>query len=257
MPKISFTIITLNEEKNILRCLNSLKNLSDDVVIADSFSTDKTCELATKWGAKVFQQKFLGYGGQKNFAAEQCQHDWIFSIDADEELSEELRQTLQHFIQEEQSATTVFQINRRTNFRQQWIYHGGWYPDKLIRLYHRKHAAWTNPPVHENLIPHIKTEPAFLEGHLNHYSFPTFKSQIETNIKYAQLGAHDLIKKRTPHVAEIFYRPIFKFLECYIWKLGFLDGQAGLLIALNAAYSLYMKFAFAAFDLANKDKDSV
>lgn len=250
MRKISVTIISFNEAVNVARALRSVSAISDDLIVVDSFSTDQTCEVAREFGAKVTQRKFTGYGDQKNFAASLCQNDWIFSIDADEELSPELIENLKKFIAEETAAPfPLYKICRRTSFRGQWIYHGGWYPDRIPRLYHKAQASWTNPKVHERLLP-LKEGPAgFIDGHLNHYSFPTFKSQIDTNTKYALFGAKELIKNGRPSLLKLFFKPIFKFLECYFYKLGFLDGLAGLIIAFNAAHSLYLKYAFAIFDL--------
>lgn len=254
MRKISVTIISFNEAVNIARALRSVSSISDDLVVVDSFSHDHTCEVAREFGAKVVQRKFTGYGDQKNFAASLCQNDWIFSIDADEELSPELIVALQKFSQEEGEAPfPLYKICRRTSFREQWIYHGGWYPDRIPRLYHKAKASWTNPQVHERLLAHEDLPLGFIEGHLNHYSFPTFKSQIDTNTKYAFFGAHELIKKGRPSLAKLFYKPVFKFLECYLYKRGFMDGLAGLVIALNAAHSLYMKYAFAYFDLSHQE----
>lgn len=250
MGKISVTIICFNEAVNIARALRSASLISDDLIVVDSFSKDQTCEVAREFGAKVVQRQFTGYGDQKNFAASLCRHDWIFSLDADEEFSPELITSLQKFCEiENEVPYSLYKICRRTSFRGQWIYHGGWYPDRIPRLYHKSRASWTNPPVHERLLPITDSPSGFIEGHLNHYSFPTFKSQIDTNTKYAFLGAQDLIKKGQPSLAKIFYKPFFKFLECYIYKRGFMDGLAGLIIALNAAHSLYMKYAFAYFDL--------
>ena len=253
MRKISVTIIAFNEAINIARALRSVSTISDDIVVVDSFSTDQTCEVAREFGAKVTQRAWSGYGDQKNFAASLCLHDWIFSIDADEELSSELIESLKAFCQNsEEPPHPLYKICRRTSFRGQWIYHGGWYPDRIPRLYHRERCSWTNPQVHERLIP-LKDAPlGFIKGHLNHYSFPTFKSQIDTNTKYALFGARELIKKGKPNLTKLFFKPITKFLECYFWKLGFLDGLAGFVIAINAAHSIYMKYAFAYFDLDHK-----
>jgi len=250
MNKISVTIISFNEGCNIARALRSASSVTDDLIVVDSYSTDHTCEIAREFGAKVFQRKFIGYGDQKNFAASQCTHDWIFSLDSDEELSPELMTSLHNFCQDENEPPhSLYKICRRTSFRGKWIYHGGWYPDYIPRLYHKAKAGWTNHTVHEKLLSIDDSPSGHLEGHLDHYSFPTFKSQIDTNSKYALLGAKALAKKGRPSLVKIFYKPIFKFFECYIIKKGFLDGLAGLIIALNASHSIYLKYAFAYFDL--------
>lgn len=248
---LSATIITLNEEKNIARTIRSL-DFVEEVIVVDSGSIDQTCNIAMELGAKVFNNKFLGYGQQKNFAAGKCQNDWILSIDADEEVTEELKQSIKSIDFNDLDPVNSFYLSRRTMYCNKWIYHGGWYPDNLIRLYNRNEAAWTTPFVHEIVVPlrdgNLKT--SHLEGHLNHYSFPTVKSQVLTNIKYASLGARDLLAKkgRRPRLFEVLGRPVGKFIECYFIKRGFLDGLAGLIIAINASYSMFMKYSFAYFD---------
>ena len=241
--KISATIITFNEQKNIARAVKSL-DFADEIIVIDSGSTDRTVTIATQAGAKVIQNPFIGYGQQKNFAAESAQNDWILNIDADEEIDQELKNSILQL----QPKEVIYFINRRTNFCGKWIYHGGWYPDIIGRLYHRKQVRWSEPHIHEELIAKEKiNKKIILPGHLNHYSFPTIESQITTNIKYARLGAKELLarKKRKPAICAVFLRPIGKFLECFLIKRGFLDGLAGLIIAINAGYSMFMKYIFA------------
>ena len=252
---ISATIITLNEEKNIARALRSL-NFVDEIIIVDGGSTDKTCLVSEELGAKVFYNSFEGYGQQKNFAASLCRNKWIFSIDADEEVTEDLKKSILA-LDSKQELSKIFNVNRRTMFCGQWIYHGGWYPDNVARLYNKDFAEWTTPHVHEKIVFKgllEKQQESALHGHLNHYSFPTVKSQVLTNVKYATLGAGDLINKKggRPRLYAVLLKPIVKFLECYFIKKGFLDGLAGFIIAINAAYSMFMKYIFAYYDLKGK-----
>ena len=239
---LSATIITYNEEKNIARAIKSL-NFVNEITVIDSGSSDQTVKIARELGARVFHNPFAGYGQQKNFAASKAEHNWILSIDADEEVSNELKESLLKNLQS-LDETMVYYVNRRTNFCQKWIYHGGWYPDILARIYNKKSARWTEPHVHEELIANSpSTKKIIIKGHLNHYSFPSCKSQIETNIKYAKLGSQSF--KRRPSFFKVLTKPVGKFIECYLIKRGVLDGKAGLIIALNASYSIFMKYLFA------------
>lgn len=253
---ISATIITYNEEKNIERVLTSL-NWVDEIVIVDSHSSDNTIQLAKKFGdkVKIFEQAFLGYGQQKNFAADKATSEWIFSIDADEEVTEELKRSILQTIESYATGSpTVYDVCRKTNYCGKWILHGGWYPDVLARLYKKSDARYTTPEVHEELISHSNTPKGRLIGDLNHYSFDTVESQVRVNVKYAKLGARALLQKKNgkrPTLIAVFMRPIGKFVECYLIKRGFLDGLEGLIIAINAMYSMFMKYTFAYFDTEN------
>ena len=248
---LSATIITFNEEKNIARAINSLK-FADEVIVVDTNSTDSTVKVSRGLSAVVYSHHFEGYGQQKNYAASLATNDWILSIDADEEVTEELKQSILNTIYNyKEGDPVVYSLNRQTSFCGKFIRHGGWYPDHLARLYKKNSAAWTTPNVHEELLPMRRdSKIGKLMGHLNHYSFPNVLSQIERNIKYAKLGAKELLerKKRRPNVVELLLRPIGKFIECYIVKRGFLDGLAGLTIAINAAYSMFIKYALAYWD---------
>ena len=245
---LTVTIITLNEEKNIQRAISSVQ-FADEVIVIDSGSEDRTVEIAKELGAKVIQQPFLGFGQQKNFAASHAQSDWILNIDADEEVSPLLKESLQKILSDPFDKLPVaYRLNRLNFFCNKPIKHGGWYPDWNLRLIKAKKGQWTQPHVHEKLVPSsLDSSVENLKGHLNHYSFSTLKSQVLTNLKFAGLGAKDLYKRKkgSPLFLELLIRPFFKFIECYFLKLGFLDGRYGILIALNASYSMFMKYSFA------------
>lgn len=243
--KLSVAIITLNEASNIARAIKSA-SFADEIVVLDSFSTDETKKIATDLGATVYEKEFLGYGTQKNMANDLCKGSWVFSMDADEEITSELKDSILKAM--EQDEIEAFVVNRRTQFCGKWIYHGGWYPDKLIRLFKKDKAKWTEPKVHEQLLAAKGVKVSFLDGHLNHYSFPSVLSQINTNIKYAPLGAQSLLDAgKRPGLLTVLIRPFGKFIECFIWKKGFLDGVRGLIIAINASYSLFLKYSIAYF----------
>ena len=253
--KLSATIITLNEELNMARAIESLKSFCDEIIILDSNSTDRTCEIANNLGAKVIQNRFEGFGQQKNAASAKAKGEWILNIDADEEVTEELRQSILKVISTWKSGGTfpeLYEINRLTQFCGKWIYHGGWYPDYQTRLCRKNSSFWTEPKLHERLILNKKEGSKSaaigrLHGHLHHYSFPTVHSQVFTNIKYARLGSQQFLKTkgRRSTFLELIFRPAWKFIECYFLKKGFIDGIEGLIIAINASYSLFMKYSFS------------
>lgn len=148
-PSLTAVVITLNEERNIERCLKSL-TWADELLVVDSGSTDKTRELAAGLGAKFLEHPWEGYGQQKNWALRQAAHPWVLFIDADEEVSPALRDEVQSFIANPGDFKGL-EFPRRTRFLGRWILHGGWYPNVLARLALRGHASWTEPAVHESL----------------------------------------------------------------------------------------------------------
>ena len=251
---ISATIISLNEESNIRKCIESL-HFVEEVVVIDSFSQDKTVEIAKDLGAKVIENPFAGYGQQKNFASDNSSYEWILNLDADEEVTPELESEIREIFTNI-SKQTAYQTPRLTQYCGKWIKHGGWYPNYVTRFYHKDFGRWTEPEVHESLEsrdPKKLLQVRKFKNHLHHYSFPSFKSQVEINVKYAARGAQDLInRKGKPSLFSVFIRPIGKFIECYFVKLGILDGKEGLFIALNAAYSMFVKYSIAYFDLKTK-----
>ncbi len=251
--KISATIITLNEEEHLLEAIESLLPYVDEVVVVDSHSTDQTasiCQSLASKGVVFAERKFEGHGDQKNYAASLCSHDWIFNLDADERLTPELGAFLKGEFQEIKEEKTLFSFKRLNFFAQKPIWHGGWDPDWKKRLYHRRYYCWSTPAVHEDLVKinGKGEEEKKIPHHLWHYTFDNVEQQVQRNSYYAKLGARQLLQKRRgikPSFFLVVVRPLIKFLECYVWKKGFLDGQIGFMIAINAAYSLFLKYLYA------------
>lgn len=238
---LSVTIVTLNEEKNIARALSSVK-WADDILVVDSGSTDATISIATSLGARVVTQKWLGYGAQKNFAQNLAKHDWVLNLDADEEVSPELGEEIRMALQNNNSAVG-FSMPRKTWYLGRWILNGGWYPNRIVRLVNRHYAKWSEPAVHEALMVQGETVP--LKTDLLHYTFQSITDQIETNLCFSRLGYHDLLKKgATASLVKLFAKPIGKFIETYVLKKGFLDGVPGFIISVNAAHSIFLKYAY-------------
>src|SRR6185437_8382840 len=221
-PPVSVTIITLNEEKNLPRAIRSV-SWADEVVVVDSGSVDRTVEIARSLGAKVVLNPWPGYGQQKNFAQHQASHDWVLNIDADEEVSPDLARVLLSAIQEAASrpdGARGFRFPRKTFYLGRWIKHGGWYPNYLVRVADRRQATWTEPSVHEEL--KVEGPVASLDEPLLHYTFSSIQDQILTNLRYAHLGSERLKRKgQHPSRLKLIGKPIGKFIETYVIKMGF------------------------------------
>jgi len=238
--KISVAIITFNESSNIRRCIKSV-DFANEIIVVDSLSNDDTCEIAKSLGGKVINQKFLGHIKQKQLAVDSCSNEWILSLDADEELSDELRNEIMELLK------TPFKydayIMPRVSFHLgRWIRHGGWYPDAKIRLFNKTKAYWGGYNPHDKVI--VNGTVGKLKGDLQHYVFDDLRHNIDTNNSYSSIMANDLFKEeKSFSYIKLFLKPIGKFLETYIYKRGFLDGLPGFIIAVGASYSMFLKFA--------------
>jgi len=244
-PKISVTIITLNEELNIARAIHSVR-WADDVLVVDSGSTDRTVEIAKSLGARVIYHPWPGYGKQKNFSQENCHHDWVLNIDADEVVSDELRLEIETALTQADSKPSPvlgYYFPRKTFYLGRWIQHGGWYPNHLVRLANRRSASWSEPTVHEEL--QVQGPVLGLENPLHHYTFSSIQDQILTNLNFSKLGFMELQRKgQQASAVLLLIKPVGKFLETYFLKRGFMDGLPGFIISVNAAHSMFLKYAY-------------
>lgn len=243
---LSVTIITLNEERNLPRALASV-GWADDIVIVDSGSTDRTIEIARAAGpqVQVFHNPWPGYGKQKNFAQDHAKHSWILNIDADEEVTPELRAEIEQRLQEAKAGRKLggYFLPRKTFYLGRWIKHGGWYPNHLMRLADRRVARWTEPAVHEEW--KVDGETAYFREPLLHYTFSDIQDQILTNLNFSRLGSVELKRRgQRGSLPRLLLKPIGKFIETYFLKLGCLDGVAGFIISVNAAHSMFLKYAY-------------
>ena len=243
MARLSIIIITLNEEKNLARCLDSVQGVADEIIVVDSYSTDNTAAIAAQYNAKVIQQSFIGYGEQKNFATQQAAHNWILSLDADEALTPELIQSIQEVKKAPQY--NVYQMARLTNYCGQWIKHCGWYPDKQTRLYDRTKGKWQEQNVHEYWKPYADGDKAgMLTGDLLHYSFTSITQHLQKIEKYSELAAADAIAKhKNAGLLKIALYPKWRFFTEYIIRLGFLDCFYGYIICRLAGYATFIKYS--------------
>ncbi len=240
MLKVSLAVITLNEERNIERCLRSASWVND-IVVLDSGSQDRTREIATSLGARVFNEKWRGFRSQKERAVELCQYDWILSLDADETLSDKLSKELQNYCQQSDISWDALEFPRLSYYLGRWVRYGGWFPDYQQRFFHRQKATWVGGHVHERI---QATTIHRSSSCLLHFPFESLTKQVETNNRYSGLGAQKLFDSEKKFSTwQLCLKPLSKFIETYIIKRGFLDGKSGFIISVGAAYSVFLKWA--------------
>lgn len=242
--RISATIITLNEEDKIRQCVESLKDVADEIVVVDSLSTDATKSICEELGVKFIEQKWLGYSEQKNLANNIASHDWILSIDADEVLSDELKKSILR-IKDTNSDTdidVVFSFNRLNNYCGKWIHHSGFYPDKKIRIWNRKIGKWEGI-VHEVIKFSTKVKEVHLKGDLLHYSYAKPEDFEKQVFKFAELRARHYFEKGKKCATLLkIISPIYFFIQHYFFRLGFLDGKEGFVMCKVAAKATRHKY---------------
>ncbi len=227
MMKISATIITLNEEDKIRPCLESLREIADEIVVVDSISTDSTKSICEEFGVRFIEQKWLGYSEQKNLANRLAAHDWILSIDADEAVSEELKKSILKIKETDTPDNVVFSFNRLNNYCGKWIHHSGFYPDKKIRIWNRNVGKWEGL-IHEVIKFNKKVKEHHLKGDLLHYSYSKPEDFEKQLFKFAEMRAQHYFDKGKKNAGPLsIISPIYYFIQHYIIRLGFLDGKEG------------------------------
>jgi glycosyltransferase involved in cell wall biosynthesis len=239
MNRLSACLITLNEEHNLPRALASLQGIADEVIVVDSGSSDKTASIAREHGAAFFERAWTNYSEQKNFAAEHAQNEWVFSMDADEELSSALQTSLLDWKKREPQFA-VYEMARKTWYLGAWVKHSGWYPDFQRRLYRRDRARFSGM-IHEAL--RFEGKPGRLNGDLLHYTVRSFAEHEEKVERYAALAAQQLYAsgERSWRSAVWFATP-WSWFQNYFLRGGFLDGYRGALIAQMAARAVRIKY---------------
>jgi glycosyltransferase involved in cell wall biosynthesis len=242
-PKLSVVIITLNEEKNIRRCLHSI-TFADEIIVVDSGSTDNTCSFAREYTDHVIFHEMHGFGEQKQFAVEQATGDWILSLDADEWASSELRESILLVLEKHPSDLPYagYKIFRRNIYLGRAMKHCGWYVP-ILRLFRRDHGQFNNKLVHEEII--VNGSVGMINGVIMHQPYRSLIHHIEKMQHYANLDAHELIKRgrnvrgwqATIHLA---LRPLWKFTEKFFLQQGFREGIHGFILAVMAAYGVFL-----------------
>jgi glycosyltransferase involved in cell wall biosynthesis len=239
LSKISCIIITRNEAKNIGRCLKSV-SWAEEIVIVDSGSTDDTKKIASEFTDKIFDLEWKGYGPTKEFARNQVTADWVLSIDADEVVSEKLREEILSTVSSENPLDGYF-IPRRSNFLGKWIRHGGWYPDLVLRLFKREKGGFTMRLVHEEV--KVSGPTGHLINDLLHYTDPDFEHYLTKLNRYTSLDAMQMLEAgKKSGLADVVLRPAILFFKMYILKAGFLDGIHGFILAAASAFHVFSKY---------------
>lgn len=239
MDRLSVTIITKNEEHNITRCLESVK-WADEIVLVDCGSTDGTLTIAESYrNCRTFNIPWQGYGAQKQSAVDLAKHDWILSIDADEELSGELQSVIKNILQN--PAAQAYSIRRKSFYLGKMINHSGWDHDYKLRLFRKNQGRFSADIVHESVIFSGKTER--ISAPIIHYTTPTITSHIKKIQEYSTLGARRLFdKNRSSTVIKAFFRGTGKFIKMFFLQLGFLDGKAGFILACLSGMGIFLKY---------------
>lgn len=243
MIKLSVTIITLNEERNLERCILSVKKLADEILVVDSLSIDRTVAIAEQYGVRVISQPFLGHLEQKNFANEQATYDWVLAIDADEELSTELAENILKI--KANPKHKAYHYNRLNNYCGNWIRHSGWYPDRKIRLYNRNAGMWMGENPHDRWTLYDKNDSVgFLKGDLLHYSYDSISAHLKKIERYSDIAARQKVNKgQDCSLLKIWLGPKWKFFKDFFIRLGFLDGYWGLIVCRMNAFENQVKYA--------------
>ncbi|MCQ2265282.1 MAG: glycosyltransferase family 2 protein [Bacteroidales bacterium] len=242
MNKLSVVIITYNEERNIARCIESIHTIADEVVVVDSFSTDATPQICQRYGVRFVSHEWEGYIKQKNYANTLASNDLILSLDADEAVSEELLSSITA-LKTQNVEKKVFSMNRLMNYCGTWIHHGGWYPENKIRVFDRRYVYWVGQKVHETLFVPEDYQVIKLDGDLLHYSYYTVEEHRRQFDKFSTLSSEEMLEKgKNPSIVEAYLHGFWRFVRDYIFKLGFLDGKYGWIVAkINAKYN-FMKY---------------
>jgi glycosyltransferase involved in cell wall biosynthesis len=240
-PKISAFVVCGNEEHNIERCLASLSWV-DELVVVDSNSSDGTPEIARKHATHFEQQAWQGYREQKEYAASLTTHEWVLYLDADERVSDELREEIRAALSDP-GDSVAYRMPRRTFYLGRWIRHGGWYPDYCIRLFRRDKGRFGGVNPHETWVPDGVLET--LRSDLVHYTYRNLSDHVQRVDRFSDIAARSLVERGMTGGLwwRMLVRPPLKFLSSYFLKLGFLDSLPGLLIAVNSAYNVYLRHA--------------
>jgi len=256
--KISAAIITFDEAENILAACESVA-WADEILVVDSESTDATREIAARCGARVIRNAWPGFSAQKQLATDAATHDWIFSLDADERVSPELRASIMSLRdRDESSLADGYRIARRAFYMGRWIRGGGWYPDYQLRLFNRTRGRWRERLIHESVAMDKGARVETLAGDLLHYTIrdsAQHQHMIET--RYAPLGAQQMLRdgRRTSNL-QIKLAGSAAFLRSFVLRGGFRDGRAGFTIARFAARHAALKHAILyQFQHQNRDRN--
>ncbi len=237
---LSVTIITFNEGKNIKACLESVA-FADEIVVVDSGSEDRTLSIARKFTDKVYQESWQGFARQKNWAQNQARGPWILNIDADEQVTPELKDEILQVFQKG-SSVDGFKIPRKNFFCGQWIRHGGWYPNYQLRLYRKDAGQFAQREVHEQVV--VKGTIGTLKAPLEHYTYDSISDYLKRMDRYSELSAQQyLLEGKKVSWPGILFRTKYTFFKMWLLQRGFLDGANGFILAILYSYYTFVKYA--------------
>jgi len=254
VSRLSVVIIAQNEASNIRRCLESVR-WADEIIVVDSGSTDDTPRICQEFGCEVIHRAWQGYADQKNFALEHATGDWVLSLDADEEVTPELADEIKEAVRN--ARADAYSMPRRNNFLGRWMRHGGWYPDRQVRLFRRGIGKFKPVPLHENIILPECARLGLLSAELRHYTYPRAADFIKKADVYASIEAQTLVREgrtsRSPICPLVFAIPL-KFAEVYIWKGGWRDGLHGFVAAVLMSVRVFLRWV-KVWELQRADGD--
>jgi len=241
--ELSVVIITFNEEHNIGRCLASVKAVADDIVVVDSFSTDRTEAIVREGGARFVQHAFEGHIEQKNWAITQAKHPWVLSLDADEALDEQLARSIQE-VKKRSGGADAYSMDRLTNYCGTWVKHGGWYPDRKLRLWDSRKGRWGGVNPHDRYEMQAGAREEHLQGDILHYSYRSISDHVKQVDYFTTIAAKaNFAKGRRAGFIKLRISPAVKFIGDYLFRLGFLDGFHGYVIARVSSHATFLKYA--------------
>ncbi len=239
MHKISAVIITYNEEKDILQCLESL-NWADEIIVVDSGSTDNTVDICRKYNAKIYTHSWPGYVAQKNYALQRASFDWVISLDADERLSNELIMEIKSVLSEDKPQFDGYAMPRRTFYLGKWINHSGWYPNYQLRLFRKSLSVWDGNDPHD----YVRTSGSrgYLKAAILHYSYENVNDHLSKIAAYTSIMAQGAYRDGARFsLFKMITESVTKFFSCYFLKRGFLDGFQGFVISILGTYYIFIK----------------
>ncbi len=240
--KISAIIITKNEAKNIEDCLKSL-SFADEIVVVDDFSEDETEEICKRYNARFIKNRFTGFRDQKSFAMNNTVNDWVLEIDADERVSDAMKDAIKSLTEIDYKNFDGFEFRRKNYFRGKWLRFGGQYPDFKLRLYNKKRGRWSENNIHERFI--INGSSKKIDADIIHYQDVDLKRLFLKTLRYNQLSAEELFKSgRRASWHNYTIRPLYTFLYRYFFRLGILDGLEGFIISVMGAIGTFAKYMF-------------
>jgi glycosyltransferase involved in cell wall biosynthesis len=240
-PTVSAIVVCFNEEDNIGACLRSLR-WCDEIVVVDSFSTDRTVEICRQYTDRIIERPWAGYRDQKAFAHSQATKEWVLLVDSDERVTPELRDEIETALVSHARACAGFSVPRLMFYLGRWWRRGGWYPDYDVRLFRRDRATWGGTDPHEKIL--VDGRVHRLRNPLHHYSYRNMEDHVQRINRFTSISSRELFKQgKRWRLRDVLLRPAFRFFRSYILKRGFLEGFAGFYVAVTAAVYVFLRYA--------------